>query len=379
MTTLVTRRTLALGTAALAMPSIVRAQSGDTIKIGVMTPLTGPAAASGKLQQNGIKIAVDAVNVRGVLGRKFEIVTEDDQATNPGAVSAFGRLAARPVIAAFIGPIRSAQINVMLPDVLTAGRPLLFGGTDPTLTQRGNPWLFRCRPNDSYSATIISEFGFGQLQKMKWAVVFSTDAFGTNGSKALGAALRERSIIPVLMQGRPNQTSDFADVVEAVQRSGADILGSYIAFERDLAAFARQLRQAGVTIPWVGSPSIISTEARDVAGSALHGTFGVADYAVDGTPVSGLYGNKYKAIHNAPPDHQSAYAHDAVLLLAHAIASGGGTDPVKVRAALAGIKGFAGAEGEYNFDANGDGLRGYNIVRNEGGSIVFSSRIEVEP
>ncbi len=52
------------------------------------------------------------------------------------------------------------------------------------------------------------------------------------------------------------------------------------------------------------------------------------------------------------------------------------TDPQKVREAIVAIKGYKGAEGEYNFDANGDGLHGYNIVRNEKGTIVFDKHIE---
>jgi branched-chain amino acid transport system substrate-binding protein len=234
----ITRRGLALGATALAaLPRIARAAE-DTIKIGVMTPITGAAADSGKMQQNGIKIALDAVNRNGVLGRKLEIITEDDQTTNPGATQAFERLVSRPDIAAIVGPIRSAQVNAIEASVRKLGKPFLFGGTDPTLTQRGNPWLFRCRPNDSYSATIIAEFGFGQLQKQKWAVVFSAEAFGTNGSKALQAALRERSITPLTMQSFPNQATDFTAVVDAVRASGADILSTYIALETDLGLFA---------------------------------------------------------------------------------------------------------------------------------------------
>ncbi len=375
----ITRRGLALGaTALVALPRIARAADG-TIKIGVMTPVTGPAAESGKMQQNGIKIALDAVNQKGVLGRKLEIVTEDDQTTNPGAVLAFSRLASRPDIAAFIGPIRSTQVNAVAPDVLKTARPMMFGGTDPTLTQKGNPWLFRCRPNDSYSATIIAEFGFGHLQKQKWAVVFSTDAFGTNGSKALQAALKERSITPLLMQGYSNQATDYAAVVQAIQQSGADILSSYCTFEGDLGVFAKQLRQKGVDIPWVGSASIATSTARKLAGEALFGSYGVVDYAADGTPASAEYAEKYYSFHNELPDIQSSYAHDAVLLLARAMNDAGDTEPEKVRAALAAIKGFAGAEGEYNFDEKGDGLRGYNIVKNEKGKIVFDRRIEVEP
>ncbi len=379
MTTPVTRRTLALGAAALALPGIARAQSGgDTIKIGVMTPLTGPAAEAGKLQQNGIRIALDAVNAKGVLGRKLEIVTEDDQTTTPGAVQAYARLASRADIPAVIGPIRSGQVNGFAADVLKAGRPMLFGGTDPTLTKQGNPWLFRCRPNDSYSAKVIAEFGVGELKKRKWAVVFSTDAFGTNGSKALEASLKDKGITPVLMQGYTNQASDYTAVVLAVRQSGADILSSYFTFEGDLGIFARQLRQLGVRIPWVGSPSIVNTTALNLAGPALFGTYGVADYAVDATPASKAFADRYLSLYKALPDNQSSYAHDAVLLFARAAADAGGTEPGKLRAALAAIKGFAGAEGEYNFDASGDGLRGYNIVKNENGKVVFDRRIEVK-
>jgi branched-chain amino acid transport system substrate-binding protein len=378
MTPPITRRGLALSAAALAaLPRAARA-ADDTIKIGVMTPLTGPAAEAGKLQQNGIKIAVDAVNERGVLGRKVEIVTEDDQTTNPGAVLAFSRLASRPDIAAFIGPIRSTQVNAVAPDVLKTAKPMLFGGTDPTLTRQGNPWLFRCRPNDTYSAKVIAEFGVGELKKQKWAVVFSTDAFGTNGSKALEAALKDRGITPVLMQGYTNQASDYTAVVLAVRQSGADVISSYFTFEGDLGIFARQLRQLGVTVPWVGSPSIVNTTALNLAGRALFGTYGVADYAVDATPASKAFADKYQALHKALPDNQSSYAFDAVNLLARAMADAGGTEPDKLRAALVAIKGYAGAEGEYNFDDKGDGLRGYNIVRNENGKVVFDRRIEVK-
>ncbi len=372
-----TRRALGLSGAALALaPQFARAE--DTIKIGVISPSTGPAAEAGKLQLNGARMALDAVNEKGVLGRKLELVVEDDQTTNPGAVLAFSRLAGRPDIVAFIGSIRSTQVHAMSPDVLKAAKPMMFGGTDPTLTQEGNKWLFRCRPNDSYSAKVIAEFGVSDLKKQKWAVVYSTDAFGSNGSKALEAALKEKGITPVLMQGYTNQASDYTAVVLAVRQSGADILGSYFTYESDLGIFARQLRQLGVTIPWVGSPSIVNTTALNLAGRALYGTYGVADYAVDATPASKAFAERYEALYKAIPDNQSSWAFDAVNLLARAINDAGSTDPEKIRAALAAIHGFAGAEGEYNFDDKGDGLRGYNVVKNENGKIVFDRRIEVQ-
>ena len=318
------------------------------------------------------------VNEKGVLGRPMELVVEDDQTTNPGAVLAFSRLASQPEIPAFIGSIRSTQVHAMAPDVLKTGKPMMIGGTDPTLTHMGNRWLFRCRPNDSFSGKVIAEYGATDLKKQKWAVVYSTDAFGTNGGKALEASLKDKGITPVLMQGYTNQASDFSAVVLAVRSSGADILGSYFTFESDLGIFARQLRQLGVRIPWVGSPSITNTTALNLAGAALYGTYGVADYAVDATPASKAFGDKFQAAHKTVPDNQSSWTFDAVNILGRAINDAGSLDAEKIRTALLAIKGYGGAEGEYNFDENGDGLRGYNIVKNDAGKIVFDRRIDVK-
>jgi branched-chain amino acid transport system substrate-binding protein len=58
---------------------------------------------------------------------------------------------------------------------------------------------------------------------------------------------------------------------------------------------------------------------------------------------------------------------------ARATADEGGDDG---RGAILAIRGHGGAEGEFNFDANGDGLHGYNVVRNDGGRIVFVRRFE---
>src|SRR5450631_2622531 len=121
----------------------------DPLKIGVVAPMTGAVAESGRFQTQGAKLAVEEVNkAGGVLGRPLELVIEDDQSTNPGAVLAFSKLAGDSSIPAFLGSIRSTQLHAMAPDILKLGKPVMIGGTDPQLTRMNNPWRFRCRPND---------------------------------------------------------------------------------------------------------------------------------------------------------------------------------------------------------------------------------------
>ncbi len=356
------------------MPYVARA--ADPVKVGMTVPMTGPAAESGGFQQTGVKIALDQVNEKGVLGRPMAVTFEDDQTTNPGAVLAFSRMSGDPTMVGFLGSIRSTQVMAMAPDVLKIAKPMMIGGTDPALTHMGNRWLFRCRPNDSYSAKVIAQYGIETLGKKKWAVVHSTDAFGTGGMKAFVESLKAANLEPALVQGYSNQQADFTPVALAVRQSGADILCTYFTYETDLGVFARQVRQLGVRIPWVGSPSITNISALNLAGPALYGTYGVADYAVDATPASKEFAAKYQAIRKTLPDNQSSWTFDAVTILARAINDAGSTDPEKIRTAILAIKGFQGAEGQYDFDQNGDGLHGYNVVKNDNGKIVFDKRVD---
>ncbi len=364
----------------LVAPSIIRpvsAQQGGTIRIGMVLPVTGPGADAGRFALNGAKIALEAVNkAGGVLGKPMELVTEDDQTTNPGAVLAFSKLASQPDLVAFLGSIRSTQNHAMAPDILKTGKPVAFGGTDPVLTQLGNPWLFRFRPNDSFSARVIAEYGVSALNKKKWAIIHSTDAFGTSGAKALTEALGKAGATVALDQGYTNQSQDFTPVVLAIRQSGADVIGSYFTFENDLGIFARQLRQLGVQAPWVGSPSIVNVTALKLAGPSLYGTYGVADYAEESSDTARAFAKAYRAVMKLPPDNQSSWTFDAVTVLAKAINAAGKTDPKAIREALLAIRGHEGAEGTYNFDQNGDGLHGYNVVRNDKGNIVFDKRID---
>ena len=376
---LLTRRRTLLATAAVAATPLRLARAEDTIKIGGIAPITGPAAEAGRFLQNGAGMAVEKINAGGgILGKKLEFVIEDDQTTNPGAVLGFSRLVSRGDCVAYTSSIRSTQVNAVAPDVLKAAKPVMFGGTDPSLTQAGNPWLFRTRPNDSYSARVIADYGVNTLKKTKWVIVHSTDAFGSGGMKALVASLEKLNIKPLLVQGYTNQQTDFTPVVLAVKQAEPDVVSSYFTFENDLGIFARQLRQLGVTVPWIGSPSIINTTSLNLAGRALFGTYGIADFNADSSPEAKAYSDEYFKRFKAQADNQSTWIYDALLILAKSINDANSTDPQAIRKAILAIKGYKGTEGTYNFDEKGDGLRGYNVVRNENGKIVFDKHIEFD-
>jgi branched-chain amino acid transport system substrate-binding protein len=86
-----TRRDFTAGVAAtLATPAFIKSAGaqGATVKIGMVLPVTGSAAEQGKFALNGAKLALEAVNkAGGILGKQVELITEDDQTTNPALSS----------------------------------------------------------------------------------------------------------------------------------------------------------------------------------------------------------------------------------------------------------------------------------------------------
>jgi branched-chain amino acid transport system substrate-binding protein len=353
------------------------ARGAEPLKIGMVAPLTGAVAESGRYQTQGAKLAAEEVNkAGGVLSRPIELVIEDNQSTNPGAVLAFSKLVGDKDIPAFIGPYLSTQVHAMAPDIQRVGKPVMIGGTDPQLTHMGNPWLFRFRPNDIYSARVIADYGVNTLGKKKWAIVHSTDAFGTSGMKNLVEDLKGMGIEPALVQGYTNNSQDFTPVALAVKQSGADVMSTYMTLSPDQGIFARQLRQLGVNIAWVGSPTTVATTALKLAGPALYGSYAVSDFAADSSPTAKEFATKYEATYKSAPDYNGAWTYDAVHVLTLAIDNAKSLEPQKIREAILSVKGYPGAEGTYNFDQNGDGLRGYNIVKNDNGKIVFIKHID---
>jgi branched-chain amino acid transport system substrate-binding protein len=206
--------------------------------------------------------------------------------------------------------------------------------------------------------------------------VHSTDAFGTNGMKNLTEALQKLGATTVLTQGYTNNSQDFTPVALAVKQSGAEVMGTYMTFEPDQGIFAKQLRQLGVTISWVGSPTTVTTTALKLAGPALYGSYAVVDFNRDSSPAAKAFAALYETTYKSTPDVFSSWTYDAMTVLARAINTAKSVEPEAIRKAILATRDFAGAEGTFNFDQNGDGLHGYNIVRNDNGTIVFDKHVE---
>jgi len=349
------------------------------IKIGQIIPMTGEAAESGKYHKQGAEIAVDKINASGgIKGRPIQIVLEDDQTTNPGGVAALQKLLEDKEIPMILSSIRSTQVQAMLPTINEAKIPVAIGGTNYGLTHSGSQWVFRFRPHDGMSAKVIAKFLVEELKLKKVAIIHASDAFGNGGRDMLTPAVKALGGEVVLDQAYNNQDKDYTGVVQALKKSGATGLGTYMTFGTDLGVLARQIKQLGAQVTWVGSPSITGVDSRNLAGDSLYGTYGVTDFHVDASPTSKEFTRAYKAKFGQEPDLYASWCYDAVMVFAEAMKRSPDLKPENLRKAILSIQKFPGAEGEYNFDQNGDGLDHYHIVQNDKGTIKYFKTLRVE-
>lgn len=376
------RRSVSMALALTVLTSLVAcggvdASGGDgTIRIGVVAPATGANAEQGQNTRNAVELAVDEINdAGGVDGASIEAVFEDSQSSNSGAIAAFSKLAASGDLAGVIAPFYSTQVNAMLPAINQTQIPVITGATDPTLTSENNTWLFRTRPDDDLAAQAFAQYGTGELGVNKWGIIHTTDAFGTAASQRVRDALEAAGAQVVSQEGYTNGAQDFTASILAYKATDAGGLIVLCSFPQDCGILGRQLNQQQVDAEILGSASMGTPSALELGAEGLWNTYVISDFAADANPTAKMFTEAYRQRFGTEPDIASSYAYDGMNILADAMRTAGTTDPQAVREAILDITGLELSEGMYDFDPTGDGLDGYNVLKNNAGELVFVTRL----
>ena len=132
----------------------------DPIKIGVIQPLSGPVAASGNYVRMGAEIARDWINAKGgVLGRKVELLIEDNKSDPKEAATAAEKLIVRDKVPVIMGAWGSSMTLAAMPKLEEYGVPMVVETSSAaTITKRGNPWIFRISPPSEMEALGLEKY-----------------------------------------------------------------------------------------------------------------------------------------------------------------------------------------------------------------------------
>ena len=149
----------------MACAAVVVAVSGpaaaqETIKIGVNQPLTGVVAAAGNMVTAGTKIAAEQINAKGgILGKKLELIIEDNKSNPTEAAAVAEKLITRDKVPALVGAWSSTYTLAVMPKLLEYQVPMVVETSSADkITTLGNPYIFRISPTNGTEAKSFARF-----------------------------------------------------------------------------------------------------------------------------------------------------------------------------------------------------------------------------
>lgn len=327
------------------------ARAADTIKIGLLAPLTGAAAADGQSVQNSVKLAVERVNAEGgVLGKKVEVITYDDRADAKDAVALSRKLIEQDKVVAVVGGSYSTPMRAVAPIFQEEKIPFVAAyAVHPDITKAGN-YCFRNGFLGTVEGKAAAYAGVKMLKAKKIALLVSDNDFGRTLSegfkyyidkKAKGAA----AIIS--QQAYPFQEKDFRAYLSKIKQENPDLIfisGYY--FQTGPAV--KQAREMGIKAHIMGEEGADSPKFLEIAGpQAAEGFVIVTNLNRDDKrPEVKKFLTTYEQRFKIQPDMVGASAYDAFMIIVDGIKRSKSDKGDQIRSAIASIKIFSGLTGE---------------------------------
>jgi branched-chain amino acid transport system substrate-binding protein len=263
-----------LGTALLGGP----ASAQDTIKIGVTQPLTGAFAASGNYVTQGAKLAEEEINkAGGVLGKKIELIVEDNKSNPTEAVSTAEKLIVKDKVPVMMGAWSSTLTLAVMPKLEEYKVPMVVEtSSSGKITTSGNPYVFRISPTSEMEAKSFTPL-FQSLGIKKADFLATNNDFGLGASKEFSEAAQRAGVEIGVKETMDPKATDFSAQLAKIKASGGDTLFVTTAVEQITLilkqAKDQQLTARIITTGGSNSPDQLIAQAGDAANGSYHLVF----------------------------------------------------------------------------------------------------------
>jgi branched-chain amino acid transport system substrate-binding protein len=349
-------------------------QSGDAIKVGEFASLTGKEATFGVSSHEGTLLAVEEMNAAGgVLGKKINLITEDDLSKAGEPATVVNKLIARDGVVAVLGEVASSRSLEAAPICQQNKIPMISpSSTNPKVTETGD-YIFRVCFIDPFQGTVMANFATKTLKAKKVAVF--TDV-KSDYSKGLAKFFKEAftaaggQIVAELDFNGGDK--DFKAQLTAIKSANPDAVfvpGYYT----DAALICIQAKQLGLNVPLFGGDGWESEKLIEIGKDAVEGQYFSTHYHPDvGSPTSKAFVEAYKKRFGGKlPDAMAALGYDSAKILVDAIKRAGSTEGPKIRDALAATKDFDGVTGKTTINEKRDASKAAVILQVKGGKFQY--------
>lgn len=343
-----------LGVAAFAFAT-GPACAADTVKVGAVLSITGPASFLGDPEDKTLKLYVDKINAAGgVAGKKIELVVYDDGGDANKARTFATRLVEDDKVSAMVGGTTTGTTMAMIPVFEEAKVPFisLAGGIEVVDPVR--KYVFKTPHTDKMACEKIFE-NLKQRNLLKIAMISGTDGFGASmRAQCLKVAGNYGIQIAADETYGPRDTDMTAQLTKIKNTAGVQAVVNP-GFGQGPAIVTRNYAQLGMSAtPLYQSHGVASKSFIELAGPAADGVrlpaaaLLVGDKLPDSDPQKKIvvdYKQTYEAATKQPVSTFGGHAYDGLFILVDAMKRANSTDADKVRDAIETTKGFVGTGG----------------------------------
>ena len=343
---------------------------GDFV-IGSILPLTGDGASYGKEIKNGIDLAVEQENREGGVDNRKIVVRYEDSAGDPKqAVSAMQKLMSQSRPEAVIGDAFSSPALAIAP-IANRDKIVMISPTasSPKLSGAG-PYFFRNWPSDEAEATAMAEFAVKRRDLRRFAILYSTSAYGVGLKDVFAQKIPELGATVVAQEAFREGDVDFRAQLTKIKGQRPDAV--YITgYWKEFANILKQARELGLSSQFLSCGTFHEPKLLQIAGNAAEGVVFVQPMydPASAAPAVSEFVSAFKSRFGIEPGLYAAHGYDATRILIEAARSAEGRS-VTLRDAVAQTKGFVGVTGNTSFNGKGDVVKGSRIMAVSGGRFV---------
>ncbi|MBC8536358.1 ABC transporter substrate-binding protein [Feifania hominis] len=356
-------------------------QFDGEIVLGACSDLSGSGASNGEGEAKAYQMVADMINAEGgVMGKKLVIKQEDTQGTVEGSVNAINRQFSDKNVVGVFGFMYSSQVMGISDIAKEAGRPVLYGGSSPSIWELNNPWLFRMRPNDQLMVTLAVEYVFQEMGAKKLGMIYSMDDYGTQAYE-VAKGYCEKNGKELIADGYTVGAKDYYSQLLTLKNAGCDTMLLW-GHEEEYAILVRQRLELDYNVPVFGSNGIGNPDFNNLVSTEESEGIVAIGESCPGNQWEYFteFEQQYKAKFNGEsPNNNVCSLVPAIYLYCDAIERAQSTDPAKVAEALRETKDFPAITGYLTCDSNQDFCHSGIVYEMKNGERSFIDLFSVDP
>lgn len=325
----------------------------NAAKIGFTAALTGGAAAYGKSEEEGVRLAVEEINKKGDF--PIDLLVEDTKAVPADSMNAMKKLIQEKV-SLIIGPMTSNEAKAAGPIIQNAKVPSLeISVTAENITDIGD-CIFRNSVPESKNIPQTVKKTHKLLGYKTAAILYAHDnEQHVTAQKYFQKTMEEEGVQVIDVETFGSKDSEYSAQLTNIQHKAPDVI-VVCSYYQEGSRILKKMREMGMDQPVLGDNGFVSPELGKMAGAAADNVYVSSMWSADrkDEKVQKFVENYTKAYGRAP-DQFAASAYDGVYMAMDAMQRAGTTtDHKKIRDALAQMKDFKGVCGTFSFDEKRD-------------------------